>query len=270
MPDYESSMTPIWKPVTYGEELFLNLYEEFGSRMRIDGPDGAALDFLVNSPAFQASTRLSATTEVFLRCVRSAIEFHGREPHAVAQKFARAAQTELDLPPRLSQNLKFAERLKQVGRIAFEAKRNKVVEKTATRDEPNYCYLCGASFAITGGLTRSIEHVWPLSLGGETVEQNLVLACSDCNSKRGRMLTWAWGPVHSTYYTYSSNNPTSPPTDLRLSLALARLLKAAAPTRNRRNPLTLKDAAQSVRPAIQNLDVHKDRPYVYFELLQLI
>jgi 5-methylcytosine-specific restriction endonuclease McrA len=265
-------MTPTWKPVTYGEELFLNLYEELGSRMRIDGPGGSELDFLVNSPAFQTFTRLSATSEVFLRCVRCAIEIHRQSSHAPAIRFAQAARRDLDLPGRLLQNQKFAERLKQVGRIAFEAKRDKVVEENATRGEPNHCYLCGTLFATTGLSARTIEHIWPLSLGGETVGQNLVLACADCNSKRGRMMTWAYGPVHSTYYTHSSNSPStkSPPADLRLSLALAKLLKAAAPTRSRRNPLTLKEAAQSVRPAIPNLDVQKDRPYVYFELLQQI
>lgn len=83
-------------------------------------------------------------------------------------------------------------------------------------------------------------------------------------------MTWACGPVHSTYYTYSSNNPKTknPPADLRLSLALARLMQAAAPMRGRREPRTLKEAAQLVRPAILDLDVQKDRPYVYFELLQ--
>lgn len=263
-------MMTAWKPVTYGEELFLNLHEELGARVRIDGPEGSELEFLVDSPAFQTFTRLSATSEVFLRCVRSAVEQYRQGSSAPAARFAQVVRRELDLPPRLLENPKFAERLKHVGRIAFEQHRDKAIEANATRGEPNYCYLCDTPLTKTGYSTRTIEHVWPISLGGETVEHNLVLACNDCNSKRGHMMTWAHGPVHSTYYTYSSNNPKtkSPPADLRLSLALARLVQAAAPTRNRRNPLTLKEAVQSVRPAIPNLDVQKDRPYVYFELLQ--
>ncbi len=259
-----------WKPATYGEELFLNLHEELGARMRVDGPEGAEMEFLVNFSAFQTFTRLSATSEVFLRCVRCAADQYRQGSSAPAIRFAQLARRELDLPPRLLQNQKFAERLKHVGRIAFEQHRDKVIEANATRDEPNQCYLCGTTLTTKGHSTRTIEHVWPLSLGGETVEQNLVLACNDCNSKRGHMMTWAYGPVHSTYYTYSSNNPKTknPPADLRLSLALARLLLAAAPTRTRRSPLTLKEAIRSVRPAIPTLDVQNDRPYVYFELLQ--
>jgi len=263
-------MITAWKPVTYGEELFLNLHDELGARMQIDGPEGSKMECLVNFPAFQTFAKLSATCEVFLRCVRCAVDQYRQGSSAPAIRFAQAARRELDLPARLLQNQKFAERLKQVGRIAFEKHRDKAIEANATRNEPDQCYLCGTPLTRTGHATRTIEHVWPLSLGGETVEHNLVLACSDCNNKRGHMMTWAYGPVHSTYYTFSSNNPgtKNPPADLRLSLALARLMQAAGPTRGRRKLLTLKEAVRVVRPAIPDLDVQKDRPYVYFELLQ--
>lgn len=265
-------MMPMWKPVTYGEELFLNLHQELGARMRVDGPSGSEMACLVDFPAFQTFARLSATCEVFLRCVRCAVDQYRQGPSAPAIRFAQAARLELDLPGQLLQNKKFAERLKQVGRIAFERHRHKATEENATRNEPDQCYLCGTSLTGVGHATRTVEHLWPLSLGGETVEHNLVLACHDCNSKRGHMMTWAYGPVHSTYYTYSSNNPKTktPPADLRLSLALAKLLQAASPTRSRRHPLTLKEAARVVRPAIRDLAVQRDRPYVYFELLQLV
>lgn len=263
-------MITAWMPVTYGEELFLNLYEELGEQMRVTGPKGSQMEYLVNFPAFETFAKLSATCEVFLRCVRCAIDQYRQGSSAPAIRFAQAARRELDLPSQLLQNQKFAERLKQVGRIASEQHRDRTIEANATRNEPNQCYLCGETLTKTGHSTRTIEHLWPLSLGGETVENNLILACNDCNSKRGHMMTWACGPVHSTYYTYSSNNPKTknPPADLRLSLALARLMQAAAPMRGRREPRTLKEAAQLVRPAILDLDVQKDRPYVYFELLQ--
>jgi len=259
-----------WKPVTYGEELFLNLHDELGASIQIAGPKGLDMEFLVDSAAFRTFTRLSATSEIFLRCVRSAVDLYRQTSSASAVRFAQVARQELDLPIRLLRNQKFAERLKHVGRIVVQRHRDKVLETNATRDEPNHCYLCGTSLKTQGPSKRTIEHVWPLSLGGETIEQNLVLACNDCNSKRGQMMTWAHGPVHSTYYTRSSTNPTNPPGDLRLSLAFARLLQAAAPTRNRKTLLTLKEAIQEVRPAIPTLDVENDRPHVYFELLQQI
>jgi 5-methylcytosine-specific restriction endonuclease McrA len=205
-----------------------------------------------------------------LRCVRSAVEQYRQGSSAPAIRFAQAARRELELPARLLQDHKFGERLKQVGRIVFERHRDTAIELDGTRAEPPQCYLCGIALTRSGHSKRTVEHVWPLSLGGETVEHNLVLACEDCNSKRGNMMTWAYGPVQSTYYTRSSNNPKtkSPPANLRLSLGLARLLQVAAPTRGRRHSLTLKEAIRIARPAIPDLDVQEDRPYVYFELLQ--
>ncbi len=226
------------------------------------------MEFLVDAGAFRTFTALSVTSEVFLRCVRTSAGLYRESPNAPATRFSQQVRRELDLPPRLLENQRFAERLKQVGRIVVERKRDKTIEANATRNEPGRCYLCGTQLTAHGHSKRTIEHVWPLSLGGETVEHNLVLACEDCNSKRGHMMTWAHGPVHSTYYTRSSTNATNPPADLRLSLGLARLLQVAAPTRTRDRPLTLKDAIQVVRPAIPNLAVVDDQPYVYFELLK--
>lgn len=264
-------MASLWKPVTYGEELFLTLHDDLGSRIEIAGPEDIGTDFLVNPGAFHRFATLAATSEVFLRCVRSAALVHATNSGSPPDRFAQAVRRDLDLPPRLLRNTKFAERLKQVGRIVVDRGRDRRVENDAVKDGPNTCYLCGITLTQAAGhAQRTIEHIWPLSLGGETVENNIVLACHDCNSKRGHTMTWAHGPVHSTYYVRSSTNPTNPSADLRLSLALARLLQAAAPTRTRKAPLTLKDAIREIRPVVPDMDLDFDRPYVYFELLEHI
>lgn len=263
-------MPTVWKPATYGEELFQTLHAELGANMRISSPTSPDMDFLVSPLDFCNFTSLAATSEVFLRCVRTAADLYRRESSAQSVRFAQTARRELDLPLRLLENQKLGELLKHVGRIVVERHRDKSLEASATRQEPNRCYLCDTQLTKAGKSMRTIDHVWPISLGGETVEPNLVLACQDCNSKRGNMMTWAHGPVHSTYYTRSSRNPTNPPGELRLSLALARLLLAAAPTRTRRSALTLKEAIQVIRPALPELAFEADRPYVYFELLQQV
>jgi hypothetical protein len=263
-------MPTIWKPATYGEELFLTLHAGLCANMQISSPTSPNMDFLVSPVDFCNFTSLSATSEVFLRCVRTTADLYRREPSAQSARFAQTTRRELDLPLRLLENQKLGELLKHVGRVVVERHRDKSLEASATRQEPDRCYLCDAQLTNAGTSMRTIEHVWPISLGGETVEQNLVLACQDCNSKRGNMMTWAHGPVHSTYYTHSSGNPKNPPGDLRLSLALARLLLAAAPTRTRRSALTLKEAIKAIRPAVPRLAFEADRPYVYFELLQQV
>lgn len=265
-----SPIPTVWKPATHGEELFLTLHAEFGARIRISTPTDSDMDFLVSPAGFYNFTSLCVTSEVFLRCVRTAADLYRRESSAQSVRFSQTARRELDLPLRLLENQKLGELLKHVGRIVVERHRCKSLEASATRQEPDRCYLCGTQLSHTGTSTRTIEHVWPISLGGETVEQNLVLACQDCNSKRRNMMIWAHGPVHSTYYTRSSSNPTNPPGDLRLSLALARLLLAAAPTRSRKSALTLKEAIQAIRPALPQLALEAGRPYVYFELLQQV
>jgi hypothetical protein len=107
-----------------------------------------------------------------------------------------------------------------------------------------------------------------LSLGGETVADNLLPACHDCNSKRKHFITWAWGPVQSTFHARSGDEP--PPGELRLSLALARLMLVASGRAAARRRLTLKEAAKRVRPVIPTLELKRGRHYLYFELFPQI
>ncbi|MGD2174642.1 MAG: HNH endonuclease [Candidatus Brocadiaceae bacterium] len=49
------------------------------------------------------------------------------------------------------------------------------------RDE-NRCQYCGRKFSSS---ELSIDHVIPLSLGGQTEWSNVVCACTDCNKRKG-------------------------------------------------------------------------------------
>ncbi len=50
------------------------------------------------------------------------------------------------------------------------------------------CGYCLSAEAVTG-LALDIEHLIPLALGGTTVEENLWLACSACNSFKGHRIS---------------------------------------------------------------------------------
>ncbi|WP_082729098.1 HNH endonuclease [Burkholderia sp. LA-2-3-30-S1-D2] len=256
----------LWKASTYGEELFLVLYRELGKKISVGIPDNVGFNFLVSPSRFEEFTRLSATLEIFLRCVRCAKKFHEDEPHMPARNLGRMLRIHTDIPAFLYDNQIFCEFAKQTGRIAAEEKRSDQIERNALSVEPAQCYLCGVSLTKKKNARDqcTVEHIWPLSLGGETVEENIIPACKDCNDKRSNTITWAWGPVQSTFHTRSGN--ANPPGQLKLSLAIARLMLAASA--NERRPITLKDAAKKIRPVLPDLNIEEGQTYLYFELFQ--
>jgi len=47
------------------------------------------------------------------------------------------------------------------------------------------CAACGRSPATVAGLVLEIDHIFPWSEGGETIEENLQTLCFDCNRGKG-------------------------------------------------------------------------------------
>lgn len=47
------------------------------------------------------------------------------------------------------------------------------------------CVSCGRSPATVAGLVLEIDHIFPWSKGGETIEENLQSLCLDCNRGKG-------------------------------------------------------------------------------------
>ena len=256
----------LWRPVTYGEDLFLRLFAELGQHVDVKGPQDIGLEFLVSSARFVEFTRLAATLEVFLRCVRSSREFFESEGHLPAAQIAHALRQQVDLPSRLYGDREFCECAKQTGHIASTKPRPPSIERNAMRTEPRECYLCGIRLGGAAGAHDqfTIEHLWPLTFGGATVEDNLLPACKNCNDSRKHFITWAWGPVQSTFH--ASSGGEDPPRELRLALAVARIMLVAGGAAGTRRLLTLKQAAKRVRPAVASPSITLGRHYVFFEL----
>lgn len=51
------------------------------------------------------------------------------------------------------------------------------------------CYYCGQSFPPR---TLTMDHIVPLSRGGQSKKGNVVPACKDCNNKKKYMLPMEW------------------------------------------------------------------------------
>lgn len=75
--------------------------------------------------------------------------------------------------------------------------RNKLAERQNWR-----CCYCGCSMQITQGRKPNLatfEHVVPLSYGGPNVEDNMVIACYLCNTRRGNNFYDVHYELHKLY-----------------------------------------------------------------------
>jgi len=64
--------------------------------------------------------------------------------------------------------------------------------RMSLRKESPHCFYCGTYIGKGSG---TLEHVLPRSRGGLDSPDNLKLACSPCNSAKGRLSLLEWLPV---------------------------------------------------------------------------
>lgn len=255
----------MWKPVTAGEQVFQHLFSTVGQHIEVRN-EVHGIDYLVSAQRFTEFARLSATLEIFMRAIRSACETFVETPDAAPREFGRRLRLQTELPDAVTRHAAFCETLKQAGRVASEGKGiSRAIERNVLRVAGNHCYLCGINLVTQRNVhnTATLDHIWPQVLAGESVEENLLAACADCNGKKDRAVTWVWGPVQSTYELLTASD-AQPPWQVRLCLALARLMWTAG---ERARPLTLKGAALLIRPAVPSLAMKHDKRHLFFEFL---
>jgi hypothetical protein len=63
------------------------------------------------------------------------------------------------------------------------------------------CYICDRLLDFDSETSKerfTLDHVWPHSYGGESIEDNLLAACDACNSDlKGNLATWVMAAVQS-------------------------------------------------------------------------
>lgn len=83
------------------------------------------------------------------------------------------------------------------GRPISAAMRRRVLQGKTTAN----CYLCG--FALTSAVSMTdanfltLEHLWPSSAGGDSIDDNLLPACIRCQDDKADALSWEWLNVHN-------------------------------------------------------------------------
>ena len=120
------------------------------------------------------------------------------------------------------------------------------------------CYFCGRPFIKTGNRRRSkylvdgteiegtLEHIWPRSLGGDSIVENLVPACKPCNNDKDDHFSWAHFPGHELVYRPGfdgSPHYAAFPRKAKLVLQRRAVLYVAA-----REKITLKESLTLVGP----------------------
>ena len=254
-----------WKPSTSGEDLFLRLDDGLGRSIQVTASNASGLDFLTSQTYFVGLVRTAATLEVFLNCLRTAKAFVREQSDSAPLLLGKELGRTIDLPRSLWADRQFCEVAKQAGKVANEKKRNDKVEKAATRGAPRVCSMCGVALNTIAKDNNkfTVEHLWPLALGGETIESNLVPMCLHCNNKRDNALSWASLPILDTFHIGKS----TPSTLTRISLGLARLVRVAENEGGR--PLTLKEAVEQHAPLYRKLALKDEQRYLYVDLFNM-
>lgn len=265
----------MWKPATHGETLFLALHDLLGARLRVtlESAEADALlehGFLESYERFTEFTQLIATMNVFLRVHREVLArlratSGGVNDSAIARilrdhGIEDVAQRKLD---------EVVESARLAADVTDSDQLRDGMKRLIWKVHANNCYLCGVALARTGNGPdkRSVDHIWPQALGGQSVPENLLPACEDCNTKKGHNMTWAWGPVQSTYESLSQAT-TNVNTAVRISLALASMMQVARGRGGVSGRKSLKDAAIAIGTTFPTLTLTLRRPYTYFELLR--
>jgi len=64
------------------------------------------------------------------------------------------------------------------------------------------CYICGVPLDFSDATSRAyftLDHLWPSCYGGDSVPENLLPACCDCNTKKANFAAWVSTDVHSLF-----------------------------------------------------------------------
>lgn len=132
-----------------------------------------------------------------------------------------------------------------------------------------YCYLCGTSLRTSVPASSpdflTLEHLWPSSLGGNSVEDNLLPACSKCQNDKGDHPSWEWFSVHDLVLSPTPSDEELRSVPRRAKIAV-HFMKALEATRG--SSKTLKESMRALGPVSRVLAFRDggDMPITFFHL----
>jgi 5-methylcytosine-specific restriction endonuclease McrA len=134
------------------------------------------------------------------------------------------------------------------------------------------CCFCGVDLLrksagvieTCDGEKADLEHVWPASLGGDSIKANLIPACCKCNSKKADLFLWQHGPVHDDVYPIGFEKSSfyeKLPRKYKILLQRRAVMALAA-----RERITLKSALLRVGPYSEMRAIDCDDTWDFFNL----
>ena len=127
------------------------------------------------------------------------------------------------------------------------------------------CYSCDGPLAIDaqqtlldGSSSRpnplylDFDHLWPHSLGGSSVEENLLPSCQFCNRSKSDNASWEWVPLQALLPETMLDSPHLESKLLGKAEKIALHMRAAFEY-SRTNGTTLKDAYIAIGPRLPNV-----------------
>lgn len=258
-----------WKTTTPGEEVFLLNYV----RVKTEIPADILTEqtWIVNAPGWVEFLRLTAAMELTHRCINTGVELLEEVPEATANNVLHRLSMLIGLPRSGNESMRLAQSTLFAARSSMRSSAPNGVIQAVYRQWGPKCCWCGRHTSSTASgdePSHSIEHIWPKSLGGSFVEENLAVACKKCNNKRGHAFTWAWFPVQAMW---DERRPvTADRTEaMDYALALHRIMKVASGrTDHSSAKTTLKRAAQILKASIPSVpSAASSKRLTFFELL---
>lgn len=233
-----------WRPVTAGERLLFLLL----SRQQ---EWGILRDRLEEAPRLELCNRFTNFSEFFVgslalnvhqRLVRLARHVRDLEENrdVQARRIRERMVQDLGVMP-----LSFTGDLGELADTALTcaevAERDQIsgaLQGEVVRQAPAYCYSCGLAFEGDRHLT--CDHLWPASLGGDTIAANLLPACQFCNQAKHHSAVWQMSWLQPAVYAPAFDLI---PREVKMGLHLRAAMQYAA-----ENGATLKDAFLAIGP----------------------
>lgn len=261
------NVEPLWKHSTDGELLFFSIFKLVKNASISSQCTNAS--WLFGEDHLIDFFNLSTTMVWTHRCLNESISIVKTNPNCnVASTVLRLnSRTGISAPQSATT---------VIAELSLRSAKNYLFDKlTNSRKEEIYkssptlnCCWCGASttrnMKAPTHEKSSIEHIWPLYLGGSSTIDNLTIACKSCNTSRQHGYNWAWYPVHSFTHEFKSET-NQIPKNIMLALGLFRLMQDASNGRK-----TLKDSILSLKNANPPLVLTNGNRYTFFDLLKLL